>query len=314
MLDTFSGSLQSMPLPNGEQEDMSAVSFFVSELGTFLDPKNTEMIDVLVDMWDCKDGNPFERRTKGDGLKQISNPWISILGCTTPSWIQTNLPDYFIGGGFASRSIFLHASEKRQLIAWPGRHMNAQHNVLRETLLHDLNEIALIFGAYQPSDAFYDAGEAWYTSHHGAEQVIEEKFAGYRDRKQAHICKLAMVLAASESDRLILDERFFHAAYDQINAAEEDLQEVFKLGRFNPIMRYVPDILSHLRREPGNAIQKENLYRRFMGSMNSDQFNMLLNSTQFAGYTGTFTNGLNQTMIELKNPDSRPQLKVVNDE
>ena len=99
-----------------EFNPMACLTIPVSELGTFLDPRNREMIDVLVDLWDGKTG-VWEKVTKTGSSERIVNPWIHIMGCTTPSWIAENFGDYFFGGGLASRSVMIYADQKRSLVA-----------------------------------------------------------------------------------------------------------------------------------------------------------------------------------------------------
>ena len=70
---------------NAEYEPMCALTIIASELGTFFDPNNREMVDVLVDLWDGKQGD-WKKETLHSGDYSIQNPWINIIGCTTPGW------------------------------------------------------------------------------------------------------------------------------------------------------------------------------------------------------------------------------------
>ena len=111
---------------------MAALTIAASELGTFLDPRNREMIDVLVDLWDGKDGSLGRKATKTGSSENIQNPWIHILGCTTPSWIAENFGDYFFGGGLASRSVMVYAETKRKLVAYPKLHFGDDMKMLKD--------------------------------------------------------------------------------------------------------------------------------------------------------------------------------------
>jgi len=88
-------------------QPMSCITIASSEFGTFLNPKDREMVDVLVSLWDGQLG-VWEKRTKTSGSDIIANPWINIAACTTPAWIAGNFPDYMIGGGFTSRCVFVY--------------------------------------------------------------------------------------------------------------------------------------------------------------------------------------------------------------
>jgi len=83
-----------------------------SEFGITLNPKDTEMIDQLVHIWD---GRPMSKRTRKDGELKISSPCLNMIACTTPSWIAENVPAYLIGGGLTSRMLFVYADEKARI-------------------------------------------------------------------------------------------------------------------------------------------------------------------------------------------------------
>jgi hypothetical protein len=54
-----------------------------------------------------------------------------------------------------------------------------------------------------------------------------ERFGGYLARKQTHVHKLAMVLAASESDKLVIEEHHLKSAAGLVSNLEADMPKVF---------------------------------------------------------------------------------------
>jgi len=186
---------------------MSAITIVSSEFGTFLNPNDREMVDVLVSLWDGQIGT-WRKATKTQGDDAIENPWINIVACTTPAWIAGNFPEYMIGGGFTSRTVFVYGDTKRHLAAYPGDYLPEGHHERAERLVHDLEIIATqIKGEYKLSPEAKEWGEAWYAAHFEnpyPPHLDNERFGGYLARKQTHIHKLAMILAASESNELII--------------------------------------------------------------------------------------------------------------
>ncbi len=65
----------------------------------------------------------------------INNPFINFMGATTPAWITENFPEYAIGGGFTSRTIFVYAETKRKLNAY---HVFVLAGIVSQGLLHYL--------------------------------------------------------------------------------------------------------------------------------------------------------------------------------
>ena len=212
---------------NGEYHSAAPLTIAASELGTFLDPKNREMIDVLVDLWDGKQG-AWKKITKTGTSESIVNPWIHILGCTTPSWIAENFGDYFFGGGLSSRSIMVYAESKRKLVAYPKRHFDGDVQMLKDCLIKDLEIISEMTGPYEATEEAYKWGEEWYADHWFKEHknLEGEKFKAYLARKQTHIHKTAMVLAACESDTLMLEKHHLEQANVEVTFLEKSMPEV----------------------------------------------------------------------------------------
>ena len=77
---------ESVQMPDGAWYPMSCLTIASSEFGTFFNPNDREMVDVLVSLWDGQIGT-WEKRTKTQGADTIVNPWINIAACTTPGWI-----------------------------------------------------------------------------------------------------------------------------------------------------------------------------------------------------------------------------------
>ena len=218
---------------NGEIYPMSALTLESSEFGNLLNPQDKDMVDLLVSLWDGKQG-AFEKKTKHSGNDSIENPWINLIACTTPSWIAGNFPEYMIGGGFTSRCIFVYADKKAKYVAYPGLSVPADLPKRAERLTEDLAHISTLAGEYRLSPAAVEWGEAWYQRHYTVRSanLDDERFGGYVARKQTHIHKLAMILAAATSDQLILTPEHLAVADQMITDLEPDMQFVFsKIGK-----------------------------------------------------------------------------------
>ena len=247
LTEHMAASKEEVMMPDGLYHPMSCVTISSSELGSFLKPDNPEMIDVMVDLWDGKNG-VWQKSTKTQGDDTIENPWINLIGCTTPAWIAGNFPDYMIGGGFTSRCIFIYAENKRKLVAYPRDHVPTNFEVERSRLIHDLKKIAELKGEFVLSDEAKKYGEWWYHEHYTnvPPHLDNERFSSYLARKQTHVHKLAMVLSASRRDDLIIDAEILEAAVDIITSLETDMPRVFeKIGQ-NEQTKAVHDILSQI--------------------------------------------------------------------
>ncbi len=213
----------------GMHHTMSSLTLQSGEFGNLLDPQNRAMVDMYVKLWDGSD-EPFSKVTKTSGDNLVVAPWINMIACTTPAWIAGSFPEYMIGGGFTSRSLFVYAEKKEMLIANPRRHVTkGRFEELGNELVEDLKEISQITGEYVMTEAALDWTDAWYERHWAAPppHLTDERFQGYLARKQTHMYKLAMVLAAARGNELRIDVPHFEDALAMIESVEPDMTKVF---------------------------------------------------------------------------------------
>lgn len=217
----------------GSIHPMSALTLESSEFGNLLNPQDKDMVDLLVALWDGKPGK-FEKKTKHSGNDSIENPWINLIACTTPSWIAGNFPEYMIGGGFTSRCVFVYADEKEQYVPYPALRVPANLKAREAKLVEDLGHISTLTGEYKLDQEAVAWGEAWYHKHYSVRSATldDDRFGGYVARKQTHIHKLAMIIAAASSDNLIITAEHLAIADQMVTDLEPDMQFVFsKIGK-----------------------------------------------------------------------------------
>ncbi len=229
---------------------MSAITMESSEFGNLLNPQDKDMVDLLVSLWDGKQGS-FEKKTKNSGNDSVENPWINLIACTTPAWIAGNFPEYMIGGGFTSRCIFVYADEKAHYVAYPGLQVPSNLEEMREKLIHDLEHIALnLIGEYCLTKEAVEWGEWWYRHHYENRpaNLDDDRFGGYIARKQTHVHKLAMVMSAACSDELIITKDTLEAANEMVTDLESDMAFVFsKIGKTTTSF-YADRLIGHVHK------------------------------------------------------------------
>lgn len=234
---SFAGASESFEFPKGSGEwfPMSAITLVSRELGSLLNPKDQDLVNLFIELYDG--AKVYEKVTKMSGNDTIEAPWINMLGATTPSWIADNVPKSALGGGLISRVIFLYGDEKEKLVAYPKRQIRnlmAQESA-RKALIHDLEWISQnMSGPMELTEEAYKWGEAWYERlWTGAkEHYNDDKLMGYIARKQTHLHKVAIVLAASTKDSLIITKEELELADVMLTSIEGCLDQVFsRIGR-----------------------------------------------------------------------------------
>lgn len=233
LVESFAKSSETFDY-NGSVITQSALTLESSELGNFFDPSNRELIDLMVSLWDCKQG-AFKKITKGAGSDTVLDPWINLIACTTPAWIAGYFPDYVIGGGFTSRCLFIYTEHKEKYVAYPHLSIPSDLAAKAERLTYDLTYMSnRLIGPYRLSPEALEFGKDWYVAHYQDphDGLDEDRFGGYLARKQTHIHKLAMILAASQRDELVITPTDLKTANHMLTDLEPDMPKVFaKIGR-----------------------------------------------------------------------------------
>ena len=274
---------EKLPTGGGNSEIMSCVTLAISELGTFLDMQNREMIDVLVDLWDGRPV-PWTRRTKGGGEERILNPWINMIAGTTPAWILQFLPEYAIGGGFTSRCVFVYADKKHKLSAFPRDEMTPDVIAMRDKLIQDLKLISTLNGEITITEGAKEIVKKWYIDHWHTRpaHLRDERLSGYAARKQTHLLKIAMVLSAARRNDLQIDEEIIEAALLLLSDIETNMAQVFQFIGAEDDVKSLAVVLHTLRENGAQGVDENHLYRNLAGRMSYGSYQKAIAAGIFA--------------------------------
>lgn len=249
----FEESFEYVKYLNGTGEElllpMSPLTCSVSELGTFLRPDDVGLVSFLTDVWDGRE-RAFRHVTKDSGQLELQNAWLNVIGATTPEWMQSNFPASLLNEGIGSRIVFVYGESKRHLIAYPSQ---APHNkdfyTTRDKLAADLKEISLMVGPFELTPDALKWGTEWYAKHHAnrGTHAASSRYSGYWGRKQTHMHKLAMVLAASRGDKLLIDAPDLQAAEQILSDTERSMIKVFENVGIVDQAKHVAEVVSLVR-------------------------------------------------------------------
>lgn len=276
-----------------------SVSYFVSEFGTFFDPNNREQIDFFVDSWDAQ-RTSFTRTTKSSGKLEIQCPCINILAATTPTWIKENFNATMVGGGFASRLIFVKGNAKRKYIAYPAFETTSVDFLdLRARLTQDLIHISGLEGPMLLTPDAIEWGRDWYTKHFTTKrQLSGERFDGFYARKQTHMHKLAMILSIAEGDSMRIEARHLQQANQHLLLIEKDLASIMDNVTNKQISTvHKREILSVIASE--GEIDRDDLYGQLYQMMSGNDFDKAISDLAKANQISIRPKG-SQTMLMLK--------------
>ena len=275
---------------DGEYETQSCLTFSSMEWGSLVNFRDSQFISVLTDLWDGKTGS-WRKATVTKAHSIVTNPWINMIAGTTPSWIADNVPSAVIGGGFTSRCVFVWGDKKKNIVSYPRRLVESQRGDtwikgIKAELIHDLEAIALITGEYTLDKEAEEFGDAWYHRIQTSppSHLLIGQFDGYLARKQGHVHKVAMVIAASYKDERVISSDDLQRAVLVVESLEADMARVFSNIRSDPGGVRVEEVLRVMQIH--RKLTRPALFRLAFATlhMQEKEFNEIVNSAIAAGY------------------------------
>ena len=263
----------------------NAIAITAPEFGEFIAKSGPDMYGFLTNMYDGKKN--ISASTLSRGLEYAERPCINLLGATTPIGVADNMPESVIGGGFASRVIFIYADEVRRRKLYYDDVDHAALEKLRIKLVNDLVHIAGIEGEFEISPEASKFMTQWYEEN--AEVRSDDQLQGYYERRPAHIHKIAMLFHVAYSDELVLMKHDFEAAIDILKGVEMTLAQTFQAVGKNQYTVDMNRIRTYVQ-EKGEVSQRE-LISKFYHAATPQILLQLVNGLVIMGDIKAIPNG-----------------------
>lgn len=231
--------------PDDRYRVVSPYTILATELSEFLGAGGIGMISFLTDIYSR---NVYHVRTKNKGSTKVEGPFLNLIAGTTPDWITTYLKDDIISGGFSRRCLFLYAAGREG--SNPRPRVSPAMRAAWERVKARSEAIAKLHGPFIWTPAAEKFFDTWYPNRkRGADPTTD----GYYETKDIFLIKVAMLIALSDGDKLILDDHHFHRGLELLGLAETNLSRVFQgIGRneLNHVSVKVMDLLVNAKKSP----------------------------------------------------------------
>lgn len=233
--------------------DDSSIYILSSEFSTLIQKAGPAMYEILTDLFDGRKN--IDEGTISRGHVFVERPVVNMLAATTPSWIGENMSEGVLGGGFASRVIFIHEHEPRQYMLY---YKNVDQDKIiqqRDELIHDLQHIAdNIHGDFEITAEALEYMENWYRANAKTPAGADRKLTGYYQRRPAHIHKIAILQHLAYSDELVLTLDDFKSAIREVSKIESKIADTFRAVGKNTYIADMDGITAFVR-EKGKVEQ-----------------------------------------------------------
>lgn len=247
-------------VPDEEEElvevddaDKHSIYVLASEFSRVIGQSNMSMLDFLGERYD---GESYDYLTRQTDIK-MPHTLMNILACSTPVSMSEALPVGAGGQGFLSRFVLVHGAEKYRKVPWP----TPFDDKIKSELLDVLEKIKNDFrGEFSQTPA----AKAYAAELYGYEPDIpDSRFVYYQERRQTHLIKVAMALAASRGT-MTIDLVDYKEAHRILCATEVGMPEA--LGEFgmNPMAAVKQELLEQLReaQAPMSVSQVVSMFHR----------------------------------------------------
>ena len=244
------------------------------ELSTFLtrDSQGDKLIDILTKMFDCPEA--FTYNTVAHGKKVIREPYITVLAGTTPETLDKVLPDAAIGGGFASRILFVYQAETEK----PRRDFQQateEYVKIKTELSRQATHIALLAGPMVLKPDARDYYDTWYKAIEGA---VDNRLDGFVARKHDHVLRVSMIMCAERiPEKLEIDITDIHAAIQAVETVEHFMPTALSGVGSIPGIKSIQDRVMRYVKAHGR-ISRQDALQKCYGAVDSKQFSLIIDT------------------------------------
>lgn len=220
---------------------------YSTEIGVLLgrEKYNAGMIALLTELYDCHDEWTSATVMRGD--QKLFNVCLSLLGASTPDWMQSMLPSDAFKGGFMSRLLLIcmPVGWEKQRVADPPRPPAA----LRERLIVELERFNNIAGEMKWTPEARDYFQDWYMN--VERSPAPGPLMAYLERKQDHLLRFAILIEISQTyEELVLTRPSIERSLKLLETVEGETSPMVEYLATEPRMRSAQNVLEILRNYP----------------------------------------------------------------
>ena len=221
---------------------------------------NTGLVSLITDLYDYREEWVTETIMRGRNV--LRNICISIIGGSTPDWLQKMLPEDAFTGGFMSRFVIVEMpAQYFKRIAYP----HPLGDKGWTDLVHGLAQISNLHGEMRWTPDCADYYQNYYENLRPSGDIQKD---AYQEREAEQILRIAMLLALSEL-RMFITSEDFKLAQKIINSLMEETTPRIEKLTTHPRMVLVQELQTILQQV--RKITHRNLLKRVYRSLSNGE-------------------------------------------
>lgn len=176
-----------------DPRDKHVVAAYQSEFAALVGHPDIPFLTFLVKIYDGEDYKYVLKKEESE----LHEPLFSILACTQPDTLAKIMPEAALGQGFTSRILFVFGNKKHKFIEAP-----KELDQAKEKRIDDL--FSFLFNRFEGEFRVTKAAQELLSKAYKAGSTISDpRFIYYAERRDSHLRKMAMALAASRKSLTI---------------------------------------------------------------------------------------------------------------
>lgn len=258
-----------------------------SELANFFSKARymEPLVPYVTELLDYKAS--IERRTRSSGMAKVMNPSVTVLGCSTPEWLQEQLPDSATSGGFLARFLLVVEKHKSKIIPLPAKMLSRSQ---RAQLEHDRARCFRDFGDFLgihsgPIDLNNEAQDV-YTEFCINKKPVTGHLEPFAARSGEMVLRMAMLVALSRKKNIIAGDDVA-CAIKLYGLTERGLQQV--AVPLSPQGKLLAKVLEAIGPSGASQVQVRRAMRSYLSAQDVDRLiESLLASKDITHMDGKF--------------------------
>jgi hypothetical protein len=204
--------------------EFNHLTVIASELGVFLPEYDRLFMNTLTKLYD---GEHYEQRRRTKGIHiTMPRPQLNLVGGTTPSYLNSFLPEGAWDQGFTSRTVFIYSGATTNTPIFESISNPNHDEFIYNNLVNDLKSIGSIFGKFDWDEGSVEAITKW--SDAGLVPVPQQpKLLHYNSRRLAHLIKLCIIACATRTNEKQIWLEDYQTALDWLLEAEATMPDIF---------------------------------------------------------------------------------------